>query len=157
MLIGCFNPMLIGDFRPMVTPVKKLPLVSVIIPTYNRPHTIERAIRSVYSQSYSNIEIVVVDDNAKNLNARKKTSEIMKKYPRVKYIKNQKNVGGAESRNIGIRTAKGKYVAFLDDDDEFLPSKISRQVALMEQMRKNKNIALVYCYLRPISVSNRKL
>lgn len=150
-------PLYVLNWYKDFIPVKKLPLVSVIIPTYNRPHTIERAIRSVYSQSYSNIEIVVVDDNAKNLNARKKTSEIMKKYPRVKYIKNQKNVGGAESRNIGIRTAKGKYVAFLDDDDEFLPSKISRQVALMEQMRKNKNIALVYCYLRPISVSNRKL
>ena len=149
-------PLYVLNWYKDFIPVKKLPLVSVIIPTYNRPHTIERAIRSVYSQSYGNIEIVVVDDNAKNLNARKKTSEIMKKYPRVKYIKNQKNVGGAESRNIGIRTAKGKYVAFLDDDDEFLPSKISRQVALMEQMRKNKNIALVYCYLRPISVSSRK-
>ena len=123
-------------------------LVSVIIPTYKRSnYELERAIKSVMSQTYKNLEIIVIDDNANDVSERRKTREIIKKYNSVNYYENQKNLGGALSRNYGIQLANGKYIAFLDDDDEFLPEKIEKQLMLFKEKEKeNKNIALVYCH-----------
>jgi glycosyltransferase involved in cell wall biosynthesis len=104
--------------------------VSVIIPTYKRCQFIDRAISSIINQTYTNFEIIVVDDNGDGSPARDEMINIMKKYesePRIKYIKNSINQGGALARNIGIKHATGKYITFLDDDDEYLPTKIEVQ------------------------------
>jgi glycosyltransferase involved in cell wall biosynthesis len=110
--------------------------VSVIMPTYNRCDFICRAINSVLNQTYSNFEIIVIDDNGENSSVRKEMIEIMQKYQldsRVKYIKNSKNMGGALARNIGIKEASGEYITFLDDDDVYLPTKIEVQYNAMIQ------------------------
>ena len=122
-----------------------LPLVSVIIPTFKRSDMLPRAIESVLNQTYPNIEIIVVDDNDPTTEWRKKTSLLMSKYEsdsRIKYIKHDKNCNGSVARNTGIRNANGDIVAFLDDDDEFLPKKIELQV---EYLLKNVQYRAVYC------------
>ena len=122
-------------------------LVSVIIPTYKRSDKIERAIKSVVNQTYNNLEIIVVDDNANNLEEREKTRKIIQKYNNINLIENQTNLGGAISRNVGIENSNGDYVAFLDDDDEYIESKIEKQLELLKTKEKeNVKVAMVYCY-----------
>ena len=109
-------------------------LVSIIIPTYNRPGMLERAITSCLEQTYKNIEILIIDDNNPNTQGRKETEEFMKKYTsnkKVRYIKRKRNGGGCESRNTGIKNSKGKYIAFLDDDDYYFNEKIEKQLDFM--------------------------
>lgn len=112
-----------------------IPIVSVIIPTYKREiKYLSRAINSVISQTYTNVEIVIVDDNSPNSNFRKEVSDFMEHYEhdlRFVYLKNAKNVGGSLSRNNGINAASGEYITFLDDDDEYLPRKIENQLEFM--------------------------
>lgn len=120
-------------------------LVSVIIPTYNRPVYLERAIKSVLNQSYKNIEIIVVDDNGDNIKIQQETKKIVEKfssYPNVRYIRNINNMGGCESRNIGVKNARGNYISFLDDDDVYHKDKIKEQ---MKVLLENKNIDVCYC------------
>lgn len=108
--------------------------VSIIIPTYKRSSRLSKAIKSCLNQTYKNIEIIVVDDNDPNSNFRKNTSKIMEiysDYKNVKYIKTKKNLGGAAARNLGLKYANGDYIAFLDDDDEFLYTKIEKQLRFM--------------------------
>jgi len=110
--------------------------VSVIIPTYNRSNFIDRAINSVLNQTYPNIEIIVIDDNGNETPARKIMIEKMRKYeasPNVRYLKNNKNMGGALARNIGIQESSGQYITFLDDDDEYLPNKVEVQYTEMKK------------------------
>lgn len=107
------------------------PLVSVIIPTYKNRGFLLQSIESVLKQDYPIIEIIVVDDNDPKSEARKTTEAQMVDYegnPKVIYLKHSKNINGAAARNTGIRAASGEIIAFLDDDDEFLPGKISAQV-----------------------------
>ena len=114
---------------------KEFPLVSVITPTYKRPEKLPRAIDSVLNQTYPNVEIIVVDDNNPNTEGRQLTELIMAPYldnPRVKYIKHEYNQNGAVARNTGVKSSNAKYIALLDDDDEFLPQKIQSQVEVME-------------------------
>jgi len=111
-------------------------LVSVIIPTYKRPDTLGRAIESVLKQTYAEIEIIVVDDNDEKSLYRKETSDFMERYspnPQVIYLHHKNNKGASAARNTGIAHSKAKYIAFLDDDDEFLPRKIEKQLTLIEQ------------------------
>lgn len=108
--------------------------VSVIIPTYKRSAFLKRAIDSVLNQTYSDIEIIVVDDNNPNSIDRSKTEEFMFSYNsdnRVTYIKNANSVGGALARNEGIAVAKGEFITFLDDDDIYLPNKVASQLFYM--------------------------
>ncbi len=126
-----------------------LELISVIIPTYKRNDSLNRAIKSVINQTYKNIEIIVVDDNANFHEFRKKTREIVSQYDNVKLIENEKNLGGGLSRNVGIDNSKGNFVAFLDDDDEFLPEKIEKQYSLLKKLNDEK-VAIVYCYANMI-------
>lgn len=108
--------------------------VSVIIPTYKRSEFLERAIESVLNQTYTNIEVLVIDDNDPSSSFRQETEKKMKAYSKnekVSYIKNAKNLGGALARNEGIYSASGTYVTFLDDDDIYLPNKVSTQVEFM--------------------------
>jgi len=110
--------------------------VSVIIPTYKRSDFLQRAIDSILSQTYTNIEVIVVDDNTPDSNYRLETERKMMKYrnySNVIYIKNQSNLGGALARNEGIFKACGDYITFLDDDDIYLPNKIATQVEYMVQ------------------------
>lgn len=131
----------------------KSELVSVIIPTYKRNTTLERAIVSVEKQTYNNIEIIVVDDNAEFLNYREENKKIVAKHDNVIFIENKKNLGGGLSRNEGIKYAKGEFIAFLDDDDEYLPEKIEKQYELYKKLN-NDNIAMIYCYANMIRVDN---
>lgn len=118
-------------------------LVTVIIPTYKRAKYLQRAINSVLTQSYSNIELIVVDDNDPNSDFRKDTENVINKYEKEKilYIKHEKNKNGAAARNTGIRNASGKYITFLDDDDFFFKDRIKY---LVEDLEANKDYACVY-------------
>lgn len=110
--------------------------VSVIIPTYKRSRFLRRAIESVLLQDYPSIEVVVVDDNEPDSVFRLETERLMSLYAndnRVLYIKNSRNLGGALARNEGIRAATGDYITFLDDDDIYLPQKVSVQISFMEK------------------------
>ena len=105
--------------------------VSVIIPTHNRPHFLARAVDSVLSQTYADIEVVVVDDNMPGTPARVQTEDVMRQYrddPRVLYVLGDRPLGGGPARNLGIREAHGEYVTFLDDDDRYLPEKVETQL-----------------------------
>ena len=112
-------------------------LVSVIVATYKRDAELKKALESLVKQSYSNLEIVLVDDNA-NSEWNKKVAEIVgvlrAEYPDVKfkYVVNATNQGSAKTRNIGIEKAEGQYITFLDDDDIYLPDKVKKQVEFME-------------------------
>lgn len=99
------------------------PLVSVIIPVFNRDYIITRAVDSVLAQTYDNIEIIVVDDGSTD-----KTVEVLGKYTSSIKIIKQENLGPSCARNLGIRASTGRYVSFLDSDDEWRPEKIQRQV-----------------------------
>lgn len=112
-------------------------LVSVVIPTYKRPDMISRAIKSVLSQTYPKIEIIVVDDNNPETEERLHTEHAMCEFvdvPNVTYIKHEKNKNGSAARNTGWRAAKGEYITFLDDDDEISPDKIKAQIECMEAL-----------------------
>ena len=122
-------------------------LISVVIPTYSRNATLKNAIESVLAQTYQNFEILVVDDNPPDSEWRKSTQELMKEYeenPKIRYIRNVRNLGGAGARNEGIKEAKGEYIAFLDDDDEYLPQKLEKQLDCF-LTTDLKRLALVFC------------
>lgn len=115
--------------------VKWMPKVSVIIPTHNREKYIERAVKSVLRQTYKDYELIVVDDGSTD-----KTKKIVKKYvkrhpKKVRYIY-QDNRGPSAARNTGIRNAQGKYITFLDSDDEYLPKMLKRQISFIKKRPK---------------------
>lgn len=113
----------------MVQVLKEKPRVSVIIPTYNRAHLICRTLESACEQSYKNLEIIVVDD-ASTDNTEEAIASI--KDARICYIRHQMNYGGGTARNTGLKAATGKYVAFLDSDDQWLINKIEWQLLELE-------------------------
>lgn len=115
------------------------PKVSVIIPSYNREHLIQRSILSVLNQTYKNIELIVVDDS--NDNTEQKVKEI--KDERLIYLKNPKRMGVSAARNIGIKISTGELIAFQDSDDEWLPMKLEKQVNLL--LNSPPNVGGVYC------------
>ena len=120
------------------------PLVSVVIPTYKNRGLLCNSIETALSQDYQNLEVIVVDDNNPDSDERVATESQMERYKdnaRVQYIKHVKNINGAAARNTGIKAAKGEVVAFLDDDDEFLPGKISAQVSFLQS---HKDYQAVY-------------
>lgn len=113
------------------------PLVSVIIPTFNRWSYLRQTIDSVLEQTYSNIEIIVVDDGSTD-----ETSDCLQSYgDRIRVI-SQANRGGTVARNVGIAAAKGDYLTFLDHDDLMLPKKLERQVKFLES---NPQLGAVHC------------
>ena len=108
--------------------MEKEPLVSVIIPMYNRAGTIRRAIDSVLRQTYRNIELIVVDDASTD-----NSVQIVQEYAesRLRLITLPRNAGAARARNAGMKAAQGEYIAFQDSDDEWLPDKIRIQMEYM--------------------------
>ena len=109
--------------------MKNSELVSIIMPSYNTGRFIKESIESVLAQTYSNWELIIVDDCSPD-----NTDDIVAPYltdDRICYIKNEKNSGAAVSRNRALREAKGKWVAFLDSDDLWHPDKLEKQIAFM--------------------------
>ena len=123
-------------------------LISVVITTYSRPISLRRAIESVIRQTYDNIEVIIVDDNS-DAKIREQVKEIVYSFcdNRLRLICNDHNMGGALSRNQGIKASNGRYISFLDDDDEYLPHRIERQYDLFQKSSDEK-LALVYSYCR---------
>lgn len=108
--------------------------VSIVIPTYQRPQQLTRAIESCLKQTYQAVEILVIDDNEPASSARTKTKQAMARFEqetRVKYICREKNGGGGAARNTGISRASGDYITFLDDDDIYFQHKVEEQVKMM--------------------------
>jgi glycosyltransferase involved in cell wall biosynthesis len=110
-------------------------LISAVIPTRNRPELVCRAVRSALSQTYLDLEVVVVVDGPDPA-----TVAILEALhePRLQIVALPENVGGCEARNIGVRKARGCWIAFLDDDDEWEPTKTEKQIALTKGERDNR-------------------
>ncbi|GBD39772.1 UDP-Glc:alpha-D-GlcNAc-diphosphoundecaprenol beta-1,3-glucosyltransferase WfgD [bacterium HR37] len=106
-----------------------MPEVSVIIPTYNRAGFLRSAIRSVLNQTFQDFEIIVVDDGSIDCSAKEVVNEF--RDPRIRYIRHEVNRGGSAARNTGIKASRGRYIAFLDDDDEWLPEKLQKQIEVL--------------------------
>jgi len=102
-------------------------LVTVIIPTYNRPNLLLRAVESVLSQTHENLDIIVADDASSNETI-KVCERLKDKDNRVRIYRSKKNIGAAALRNRAINISEGKYVCFLDDDDTWLPEKVTTQL-----------------------------
>ncbi|MFQ3191017.1 MAG: glycosyltransferase involved in cell wall biosynthesis [Paraglaciecola sp.] len=105
-------------------------LVSCIITTYNRPDLVGDAIESVLAQTYRNIELFIIDDHSSESYAA--VIEKYKDHANLVYVRNEKNLKLSASRNRGIALSKGSYVAFLDDDDTWLPAKLQQQVKVLQ-------------------------
>ena len=106
-------------------------LVSIIMPSYNTAEYIAESIKSVLDQTYTDWELIIVDDCSTD-----NTDEAVAPFltdGRIKYLKNDKNSGAAVSRNKALREAGGKWIAFLDSDDLWLPEKLERQISFMEE------------------------
>lgn len=140
-------------------------LVSIIMPSYNTGEFIKYSIESVIAQSYSNWELIIVDDCSTD-----NTDEVVEDYlsdDRIHYIKNDKNSGAATSRNRALREAKGKWIAFLDSDDLWAPKKLEKQIAFMmekgyafsytDYMIQLNGEWLPYIYMGPRVVTRRKM
>ncbi|HFU3805249.1 TPA: glycosyltransferase family 2 protein [Streptococcus suis] len=108
------------------------PLVSVIIPMYNATLFIEETIQTVLQQTYSNTEIIVVDDCSTDTSY-EVVSQLCQRYQNISLLQNKKNSGVGISRNIGVAKATGKFICFLDADDIWLPDKLEKQVNFMLQ------------------------
>ena len=130
--------------RGGMTPIAGL--VSVIVPVYNASATIERTLRSVMMQTYTLLEIIVVDDGS-NDNSAAIVERIRREDPRIVLLR-QSNEGVARARNLGIAHAHGTFIAPIDADDIWHPRKIEKQIAVLEG--GGDRIGLVYCYCRNI-------
>jgi len=117
----------------------KKPLVTVIIPTCNRDQYIKQAIDSILNQTYKNTELIIIDDGSKD-----NTSEVLKKYDtynNINIIALSHNTGVANARNLGLKEAKGDYIAFLDSDDFWEKNKIELQ---LNEFDKDNSMGLVH-------------
>ena len=117
-------------------------IVTAIITTHKRNHEIvERALKSVIAQTYHVEDVIIVDDSPSDFEQRTAVKSMAEKYKNVRYIAHDKCQGACAARNTGISASRGEFVAFLDDDDEWKPEKIEKQ---LEKFKDDK-IALVYC------------
>lgn len=106
-------------------------LVSIITPSYNTAKYISKTIESIQKQTYQNWEIIIVDDCSTD-----ETDKVVEPYlidNRIRYFKNEKNIGAAQSRNKALREAKGKWIAFLDSDDLWESEKLKKQLSFMQE------------------------
>ena len=128
------------------------PKVSVIIPTYNRADLLPRAVNSVLAQTYQDYEILIVDDCSSD-----DTQQAIAAFddPRIRPFRHDRNRRAAAARNMGIAEARGEYIAFLDDDDEWLPTKLGGQVVLLDSSLAN--VGLVYGWMDRMEDSTGRL
>jgi glycosyltransferase involved in cell wall biosynthesis len=122
-----------------------MPTVSAVICTLNRPLLVLRAVNSICAQTYRDIEIVVVIDGP---NAATRESLVTVDDPRLRVVENPTNVGISNARNIAIREARGEWIAMLDDDDEWLPEKLQKQMALAATLKRDDAVVLTLYYDR---------
>lgn len=130
-------------------------MVSCIVTTYRREVSIlKRAINSIVNQSFKDIEIIVVNDAPEfsELSNNIKTMLDSYKGTTIQYIVHNKNMGACKARNTGLSYARGEYIAFLDDDDEWLPKKIEKQINIMDALK----VDLVYCSYFYIKLDGKK-
>lgn len=120
-------------------------MVSVITATYRRDRTLARAIESVLNQTYGDIELIVIDDNA-DAYWNERVKGIAERFNAVKYIRNPENKGSAASRNIGIENARGEYITFLDDDDVYLPCKVEHQLEALIKSDADFSVTDLFLY-----------
>ena len=128
------------------------PMVSVVVPCYNCEKYIEETINSILNQTFSNFEILVVDDLSTD-NTECILEKLRKKDKRIKYFKLLKKGGATGARNKALREAKGKYIAFLDGDDLWKPEKLEKQVKFME----DNNIYFSYTDYEYIDEKSKRL
>ena len=117
------------------------PLVSVVIPTYARPKRLKQAARSVIKQTHSQIELIVVDDHSPEPASEVLPAESIDEIEIV-HIRHEENKGANAARNTGIRAASGEYIGLLDDDDEWVSTKIARQVEVFDE--NDDDVGVVY-------------
>lgn len=122
-------------------------MISVIIPTYNRANVIKRTLVNVLSQTYTNIEIIIIDDNS-NDNTKEVIASLNDK--RIKYYRNEKNKGACFSRNYGIRISKGDYIAFQDSDDLWSINKLKKQLDFLQE----RGADIVFCKVEKYNENN---
>ncbi|MFI5323865.1 MAG: glycosyltransferase family 2 protein, partial [Thermodesulfobacteriota bacterium] len=129
-----------------------MPRVSVIIPTYNRLILLKNSVSSVLSQTYRDFELLVIDDCSTD-DTYDEMAKIADK--RVRYIKNTSNKGISATRNIALSNTNGKYIAFLDDDDEWMPDKLEKQLNIIEN--SSKGLGCVYTGYNSINLDGKSL
>lgn len=130
------------------------PIVSVIIPTHNREQFIATAIQSVLAQSCQDFEIIIVND-ASTDNTKQILFNLAKQDKRIQIINNTVSLGGAASRNAGIAISKGKWIAFLDDDDTWHPQKLEIQIAALEKNPNAIASSCAYTVNYPLKIKKR--
>ncbi len=124
-------------------------MISVILPTYNRERTILRAVRSVLEQTFSDIELILVDDGSSD-----STADVLKAVTdyRLRLIKTESNMGACAARNLGIAAAQGEWVAFQDSDDFWHPEKLEKQMAALSNHRAD----IVFCAMCLVSPDGKE-
>jgi glycosyltransferase involved in cell wall biosynthesis len=113
---------------------QKTPAITVVIPTFNRPQLLRRAVESAQRQTFEDFEIIVVIDGVDPA-SREALEQIQD--PRLRYVELSEKVGGSEARNIGARSARGDWIALLDDDDEWLADKLEKQFAVCGEPKQS--------------------
>ncbi len=121
-------------------------LVSIITPSYNSANFIKECIESVIAQTYTNWEMLIIDDCSRD-DSYLLIKELAKQEWRIKYFLLDKNIGAAGARNVAIRKAKGKYIAFLDSDDLWESQKLEKQISFMQ----TEDIAFSFSAYQPMS------
>lgn len=125
-------------------------LVSIVIPTRNRPDNLRQLLKSISAQTFRDFEVLVVNDCSVNLSEYKYVvQKYQAKLPHFKYLVNSQQLGAPASRNRGIRAAQGTLLALVDDDDEWLPTKLNRQVEVFQ--KSDNRLGLVYTWTKVIN------
>jgi len=116
-----------------------MPEISAIITTFNRANFLKKAIRSALNQTFKDFELLILDNNSTD-----ETETVVKGFPdkKIKYIKHRP-LNISQARNLGIKEAKGKYIAFLDDDDDWLPNKLKDQIEIFKK-EKDPEVMMIY-------------
>ena len=121
-------------------------LVSIIIPSYKGSDKVEKAVKSVLSQTYKDVEVIVVDDNGLGTVEQEKTAKALAQFVKnsnFHYITHETNKNGSAARNTGAKNSNGEYLGFLDDDDEYLPCFVQMHIDAHKEL--GDDYALTYC------------
>ena len=132
-----------------------MPEVSIIIPTYNRANFLIQSIQSVLNQTFTDFELIVVDDGSID-DTKKIVWKFVKKDKRIKYIYQENSGGTAGPRNTGIKYSAGNYLAFLDSDDQWLPEKLEEQVSFLKKS-KDEKLGFIGCGALAIKKENEEI